>query len=289
MLERALQLLANGAMAGSVLALPAIGFTLVFAVLRFPNFALAAHLAIGAYAAHLANLHLGASLPLMLLVAFLCAGLVGASIQHIVLRPFGAIGSLGVAIASIAVNLILENLLRFGFGNDLRSYDLPIRRDVVLGSIRIGPQQVEDAAFALAAMALVFLFLRLTRAGKEMRAVADDPVLADIKGIDPLRVAALASFAGMGLAGAGGVLIGIDTAVDPLVGFRVLLSVFAAAVLGGLGSVPGAALGAFLIGMAEELSLLVVAPAYRSAVGFLAILLVLTFRPQGLLAPRAAR
>jgi branched-chain amino acid transport system permease protein/neutral amino acid transport system permease protein len=95
------------------------------------------------------------------------------------------------------------------------------------------------------------------------------------------------NFVGMGLAGTGGMLLGLDTSIDPLTGFRVILSVFAAAVVGGLGSIPGAVVGALTIGVAEELSLLALAPAYRSAIGFLAILLVLTLRPRGLLGERA--
>ena len=97
----------------------------------------------------------------------------------------------------------------------------------------------------------------------------------------------MANFVGMGLAGIGGMLFGLDTSIDPLTGTRILLSVFAAAVVGGLGSIPGAVLGAFLIGIAEELSLLVVGSHYRTAVGFVAILVVLTLRPRGLLGERA--
>jgi len=95
------------------------------------------------------------------------------------------------------------------------------------------------------------------------------------------------NFVGMGLAGVGGMLIGLDTTIDPLTGFRVILSVFAAAVVGGLGSIPGAVVGALSIGLAEELSLLALSPAYRTAVGFAAILLVLTLRPRGILGERA--
>ena len=101
------------------------------------------------------------------------------------------------------------------------------------------------------------------------------------------RIAALASFLGMGLVGVGGMLLGLDSSIDPLTGTRILLSLFAAAVLGGLGSAPGAVLGAVVIGMAEELSVLVVGSQYRAAVGFVAILLVLTLRPRGLLGERA--
>jgi branched-chain amino acid transport system permease protein/neutral amino acid transport system permease protein len=91
----------------------------------------------------------------------------------------------------------------------------------------------------------------------------------------------------MGLAGLGGMLIGLDTTIDPLTGFRAMLSIFAAAVVGGLGSIPGAVVGALVIGVGEELSTLVLSPNYRSAIGFLAIVLVLTLRPRGILGQRA--
>jgi branched-chain amino acid transport system permease protein len=131
------------------------------------------------------------------------------------------------------------------------------------------------------------VFLRHTRFGRAMRAVADNADLARLKGIDPRRIAMVAVALGAALAGIGGVLLGLDTSIDPLTGYRILLSVFAAAVLGGLGSVPGAVVGALSIGIAEELALLVVPATYRSAIGFFAILLMLTFRPRGLLGERA--
>jgi len=141
---------------------------------------------------------------------------------------------------------------------------------------------------ALVAMALLFMFLSLTLTGKAMRAVADNPMLADSKGIDPDRMARLAIGIGMGLAGIGGMLVGLDTSIDPLVGFRAILSVFAAAVVGGLGSVPGAVVGGLAIGLSEELSLLFLPPTYKGVVGFMAILLILLLRPGGILGVRAA-
>ncbi len=164
---------------------------------------------------------------------------------------------------------------------------LPLRRDWQWAGLRIGPQQVENLVIAVVAMGALFLFLAFTRTGKAMRAVADNPTLAGIKGINAEMVARLVNFVGMGLAGIGGMLLGLDTSIDPLTGFRVILSVFAAAVVGGLGSIPGAVVGALAIGVAEELSLLSLAPAYRTAVGFVAILLVLTVRPRGILGERA--
>jgi branched-chain amino acid transport system permease protein len=196
-------------------------------------------------------------------------------------------GALPAAIASIATGLVLENVVRLGFGNEPRGYDRPIARDIYLGEIRVSPQQLETMALGLGLMLAVFAALAFTRIGKAMRASADNPELAALKGIRPERIAMMASFVGMGLVGVGGMLLGLDSSIDPLTGTRILLSIFAAAVLGGLGSAPGAVLGAFLIGIAEELSVLVVGSQYRSAVGFVAILIVLSLRPRGLLGERA--
>jgi branched-chain amino acid transport system permease protein len=281
------QLVLNGIMAGAELAIPAIGLTAIYAVLRFPNFALASHATIGAFAGFVANVRFGLPLLPSLGFAFLAAGLVGLATDEFVLKPFRRAGFITTAIGSIALTILLENAVRFVFGNDLNGYDLPIQRDWRLGALRIGPQQVENLLISVAVMAVVFGFLGFTRTGKTMRAVADNPVLADIKGIDAARVGRIVSFAGMGLAGIGGMLIGLDSTIDPLTGFRSILSVFAAAVVGGLGSIPGAVLGALTVGVCEELSLLVLSPNYRSAVGFLAILLVLVVRPRGLLGQRA--
>ena len=274
-------------MAGTVLAVPAIGFTAIYAVLRFPNFAVASHLTIGAFAGWLANVSLGLPAALAVAVAFVTAGLAGVLNDEVVLKPLRPAGALTTAIAAVALTLVLENVIRFVFGNDLRGYDLPIRRDWQAAGLRIAPQQVQNFVIAVVAMAAVFLFLAFTRTGKAMRAVADNPMLASVKGIDADRVARLTNFVAMGLAGVGGVLVGLDTSIDPLTGFRVILSVFAAAVVGGLGSIPGAVVGALTIGVGEELSLLVLVPAYRTVVGFAAILVVLTLRPRGILGERA--
>jgi branched-chain amino acid transport system permease protein/neutral amino acid transport system permease protein len=281
------QLVLNGLMSGAILAVPAIGLTAIYAVLRFPNFAVAAHATIGAFAGYLANTALGWPLEPSALLAFLAAGVVGVVSDWVVLRPLRPAGLITATIASVALMIALENLVRLGFGNALRDYDLPILRDWRFAGVRVGPQQLEDLAIAAVAVAVLFGFLRFTRIGKAMRAVADNPMLAAIKGIDADMIAVLVNFVAMGLAGLGGMLIGLDTSIDPLTGFRALLAVFAAAVVGGLGSIPGAVVGALSVGVAEELSLLVLPPDYRTVVGFLGILLVLTLRPRGILGARA--
>jgi branched-subunit amino acid ABC-type transport system permease component len=274
-------------MEGAILALPAIGFNAVYAVLRFANFAVGSIATIGAFAGWMANTALGWPVAPSLLAAFFVAGIVGVVSDEAALRPLRRSGPLTTAIASVALGIILENVVRFGFGNDPRGFTLPVYRDWRGFGLHVGPQQVRDAGASVVAMAALFAFLAFTRAGKTMRAVADNPMLASLKGIDAVRIGRIASFVGLGLVGFGGMLIALDTQVDPLTGFRVLLSVFAAAVVGGLGSIPGAVMGAFLIGIGEEMSLLVLPATYRGAVGFLAILLMLSFRPAGLLGQRA--
>ena len=282
-----LQLIVNGLMSGTVLAVPAIGLTAIFAVLRFTNFALASHMTIGAFAGFVANVTLGLPAVAALGFAFLIAGIVGVLSDEFVLKPFRRAGFITTAIGSIALTIALENLVRFIFGNQLRGYDLPIQRDWNISGIRISPQQIENFVVAVIVMAALFAFLTFTRVGKSMRAVADNPMLAAIKGINANIVARLVSFVAMGLAGLGGMLIGLDTTIDPLIGFKTILQIFAAAVVGGLGSIPGAVVGALVVGVGEELSLLVLTPAYRTAVGFIAILVVLTFRPRGILGQKA--
>lgn len=281
------QLLVNGLMAGAVLAVPAIGFTAIYAVLRFPNFAVGGLATVGAYAGWLANTALHLPAVAALLVAFLVAGLAGVLLDDTLLRPLRPAGALAAAIASVALNIVIENAVRFCFGNDLRGYDLPVFRDWRFGDLSLGPQQAANAGCALAVMAALFVFLGFTTTGKTMRAVADNPALAALKGIDARLVARLATFLGMGLAGFGGMLIGLDTSINPLTGFNVMLSVFAAAVVGGLGSIPGAVAGAFVIGIGEEMSVAILPPSYRSAIGFAAIVVVLSLRPRGLLGERA--
>lgn len=281
------QALANGVMTGALLAVPAVGFTTIFAVLRYPSFSIAAYVTLGAFAGWIANTKAGLPALPTLLVAFLAAGILGGLIEDRALRRLRPAGALTVAIASIGLNIVIENIIRFFYGNDLRGFDLPLKPDLRFGSIRIGPQQIENLAMAAAIMVAMFLFLKFTRFGRAMRAVADNPDLARLKGIDPRTISLAALMLGCGLAGAGGVLIGLDTSIDPLTGFRVLLSVFAAAVLGGLGSIPGAVAGALALGVAEELALLVAPATYRTGIGFIAILAMLTFRPRGLFGERA--
>src|SRR5262249_8743412 len=128
-----LQLILNGLMAGTILAVPAIGLTAMFAVLRFTNFALASHMTIGAFSGSIANVSHGWHITPSLLAAFMVAGLIGPASDELILKPFRASGFITTAIGSIALTIALENCVRFTFGNELRGYDLPIRRDWAWG------------------------------------------------------------------------------------------------------------------------------------------------------------
>jgi branched-chain amino acid transport system permease protein len=189
-----------------------------------------------------------------------------------------------VAIVSIALNLAIENGLRFFFGSDLNSFDFEIARDVQFGGIRIGPQQIDNLVIALAVAGVLSVFFTVTRVGKAMRAVADNADLARLKGIDPAKLSNLATFLGMGLAGIGGALLAVDTTVDPSTGSRLLLIIFSASIVGGMTSLVGAVLGALLIGVVSEVALMAIPPVYQSGTAFVMILLVLLFRPSGLFA-----
>ena len=288
MIEALLQALVNGVISGSLLALPALGFSAIFAVLRFPHFAIGALATAGAYGAWVVNARLGLPIVAGVATAFAVSAVLGAVLEYLVLDRLSRGGALMKAIGSLALAMVIENALRFAFGNDLQAFDLPLARDVSFGPIRIGPQQINNLLVALGVMAALWAFLALSPLGRSMRAVADNPDLARLKGVDPVAIALLTVAIGGGLCGIGGTLIGLDTSIDPMTGARILLSVFAAAVLGGLGSIPGAVAGAFVIGIAEELTVLALAPSYRLAVSFLVILAVLTVRPAGLLGSRTA-
>lgn len=281
-MEAVLQALANGVVSGTLLAVPALGFSAIFAVLRFPNFAIGALATAGAYGAWLVNTALGAPVAVALAVGFVVAGIVGTVVEFAALERLGRGGHLMKAIGSLAIGMVLENVIRFAFGNDLRAFDLPLARDVTFGPIRVGPQQLASLGFALAVMAAVWAFLALTSIGRSMRAVADNPDLALVSGVRPDRVmVALWSLVGAVTAVAG-MMVGMKTVVSPELGWEMLLPAFAATILGGIGSPAGAVLAGLMLGVVQELSTPFVGFTYKLAVPFAVLLAVLLVRPRGL-------
>jgi branched-chain amino acid transport system permease protein len=281
-----LQYVLNGVISGGMLALPAIAFSLLYGVLRFPNFAVGTYVTAGGFIAYAANVTLNLPISLSFLVAMIVCGFLGVGVDRLAFRPMRQRRSLTLAIVSIGVSFILENIARFIWGNELKSFNLPVLRGMEFGGLRVGKEQLAILVVSLLFMVLVQVLLRSTRLGKAMRAVADNSMLARVKGIDSEGIILRTSFLGAALTGAAGVMVGIDTSIDPLMGFKLILSIFASAILGGIGSATMAVGGAFFVGLAEEMSTIWLPATYKSAIGFGMIVLVLLFRPAGLFRPK---
>lgn len=277
------QVILNGFVTGMIIALPAIALTLTYGILKFPNFAIGAMLTAGAYLGYIGNSWL--QLPLLAAAIFAAVGLaiINVGVDRLVFQPLRERTAITLLVASMGVSFVLENVARFVFGNSARSFEVAIARPHRVFDLRINAEQIYTAATALGAMLAVYIILRHTPLGRAMRAVSDNPALAAVRGIDRERVVRwLWVIAGV-LTAAGGVLAGLDRAIDPLLGWNYVVTVFAAAILGGLGNPFGAVLGALTLGVVEETSTLVIPPNYRQVVSFCAIAFFLLLRPQGLL------
>jgi len=277
----------NGLVTGGILALPAVAFSLLWRLLRFPNFAVSTYLTVGAYVALMLNQGLRVPLGLAWLGALVGTGAVALAVDRVAFRPMRERRPFSLAIASIGVAFVLENVVRFVWSNDFRSYDVPVTRALSVVGLRIGRDQLLILGVAVALMALAQALLLGTRLGIAMRATADNPLLAAVKGVPTEKVISVATLGGGALAGGAGVFLGLDASIDPLMGAGLIISVFAAAILGGVGSAPGALLGALIVGIVEEAGTLVVPPTYKTAIGFVIILVVLLVRPTGLAGARA--
>jgi branched-subunit amino acid ABC-type transport system permease component len=277
----------NGLVTGGILALPAIAFSLLWRLLRFPNFAVSAYLTVGAYVALALNHGLHAPIALAWLGALAGTGAVALAVDRIAFRPMRDRRPFSLAIASIGVAFVLENVVRFVWSNDFRSYDVPVTRAMSAAGLRIGRDQMLILGVAVVLMALAQAFLLKSRLGIAMRATADNPLLAAVKGVPTERVIAAATLGGGALAGGAGVFLGFDASIDPLMGAGLIISVFAAAILGGVGSAPGALVGALIVGIMEEAGTMLIPPTYKTAIGFAIILVVLLVRPTGLAGARA--
>ena len=280
------QALVDGILGGAIIALGAIGVTFGLAILRFANFAHGELLAVGAYGA-LLLFSLG--LPVALLGAIAAAVLVSLLLERLVYRRLRARGAdpLTLVFASFGLALVLRHLLVLAFGPDPYNYSPDIQMALRLpGGVVVMPDQVLVFVVVLAVLAALWWFLRRTRHGLAMRAVAENPVLSGIAGVDIGATLRLTWVVAASLAALAGVFYGITVQVRPEMGINLLLALFTAAILGGVGSVAGAVVGALLISIAENLATLAFPTTYRPIVPFVLLLLALYFRPAGLFAGR---
>src|SRR5207302_94287 len=229
------------------MTLPALAVTLLFGVLKFPNFAVGAMMTVAAYMAFALNAQLGWPLLPATAAAALGMGTLCVAIDQVTFKPLRERGGITLMVASLGLAFILENVARFAYGNSARSFAIELARPFRFADVRMNHEQMITLAVSTAAMILMYLLLTRSPMGRAMRAVADNPSLALVRGIESPRVIRWTWFiAGMLLA-LGGVLIGMDRALEPPMGSNYLISVFAAAILGGLGSALGAYASALLM------------------------------------------
>ena len=282
----ALQLLVEGVKFGLIIAMASVGLSLIFGTTGLINFAHGEMVTFGALAGWFVNVTLGLHLIPATVVAVLAGGLAGAALDKALWRPLRRRGTglIALLVISIGLGLLVRYIFLYQFGGRTRPFaQYAVQRAVDLGPVAIAPKDIVSILLSLAVLAGVGLALQRTKAGKAMRAVADNPDLARSSGIDVERVILLVWFFGGCLAAFGGVLLGLTEQVSWQMGVQLLLLMFAGVILGGLGTAFGALVGSFVVGVFVQLSTLVVAPELKN-VGALAILiLILLVRPQGLL------
>lgn len=297
-----LQMLADGLVVGSIVSLGAIGLTLTFSILRFSNFGHGEMLAWGAYLALSAVgwfqafagqgpfgvLSFGWPLVLGLGVAILGTVGLALAVDGLLFRHLRAQGAITLVIASFGAALALRNLLFFIYGGIPQYYSDALQMAIPLlprsfhGGLRITPDQIFVLALTLVTVIAVHLFLSRSTLGRAMRATSLNPQLVRVCGIDPERVLRATWVLGGVLAAVAGVLAGLTVQLRPTLGQDLLLPLFAAAILGGIGSVWGAVIGGLIVGLAESAAVMWVGAEYRAAASFTVLILILLVRPTGL-------
>jgi neutral amino acid transport system permease protein len=284
--EQALELLVNGLLFGLVLALASLGLSLVFGTMGLTNFAHGELVTLGALLAFTFNVTVGLPLWLAGLIAVLLGALFGYLQDASFWRPLRKRGTglIAMMIVSIGMSIFLRYLYQYIYGGDTQTFAEYVTQGTInLGPVSIFPKDLVVAGISIAVLVLVSLAVQRTRIGKATRAVSDNPSLSAATGIDVDRVISIVWIVGTALAALAGVLLGLTQQVEFQMGFKILLLVFAAVVLGGLGTIWGAMLGSLIVGVLIEMSTLLI-PSELKYVGALAVLIiVLLVRPQGIL------
>jgi len=295
------ELVGYGVVLGSIITLGAIGLTLIYGIVRFGNFAHGDLMTLGAYLALLlaarlfpalgvSDSRLGAlSFGWVMLVSFVPAmvvtGLVAVGVDRLVYQRLRhlRVPPVMLAMASLAMAFILRSLIYIFWGPDFHFYTPGLRPMLMLPlGIKLRPDQIFIIVTAWVLVVALYLFLQRTKMGKALRAMADNPDLARISGIPTEQMTTWTWIIGGGMAAAGGILLGIDSQVRPEMGWILLLPLFAAIILGGIGNPYGALVGGLVIGVVQQVSTQWLLPAYKPAVAFAVLIVILLFRPQGI-------
>ncbi len=272
-----------GLVIGSIYALGAIGVTLIFGVMRFAHLAHGDMATLGAFLAAAVVWSLGVD-PLMALpLAMIASAAVAIGVDRVFYEYLRARPKIMTVMASLGVALMIRSLVQVIWGVDPELFERGITRPDSYFGVRLKDREIYTVLALIVFVASLQLFLSRTKWGKAMRAMSDNPDLARLSGVDTRMVTALTWGITGALVAAAGFFLGLNTELKSMMGWHILLPVFAAAILGGVGRVEGAVLGGMLIGLAEEMSVLFMPPQYKAALAFIILLLTLAIRPTGIL------
>ncbi|KRK69997.1 branched-chain amino acid ABC transporter permease [Lacticaseibacillus nasuensis] len=275
----------NGLSLGSIYALLALGYTMVYGIIKLINFAHGDVYMLGAFWGYYVINTYHVNFLVALVSAMVVTALAGMLIEYLAYRPLRNSPRITALITAIGVSYFLENGMSFLFGANTRNFPQAItQHNYDVFGITVSNIQILILVTSLVLMVLLQLIIQKTKMGTAMRAVAVDPEAAALVGINPDHVISFTFGLGSALAGAGGVLIGLYyNSIDPLMGMTPGIKAFVAAVVGGIGSIPGAAIGGFLIGLLETATQAVGLSAYKDAAVYVVLIVILVLLPTGLL------
>lgn len=281
-MELALKIVINGLTSSSVYILMALGFTLIFGIMRIVNFAHGELYMIAAFIVYVLVGSFGWNYYLVVLIAAVAVGLFGATLERVLFRPF--IGKeLNGMIMALAISITLQATAFIIFGTDEHSVPRPISGVIQLGFLMVPRDRLAVGLFALVILGAFYVFMRYTRAGLAMRAVVQDEEIASIHGVRPRVIHPLAFGIGAMLAGFAGALMAPIYTVYPYMGSQPMLKAFIVVILGGLGSVPGAVLGGIILGLTESVFATLINTTVATMVSFGIVVVILLVMPTGLL------
>ena len=283
-LHDVLQTSLNGFSLGAIYALGAVGLTLVYGILKLTNFAHGDYLTFGAYMAYLVNVTWGAPLVVGVFWAMLATALLGLFFERTMWGPMRKrkAGFLQLILMSIGLAFLLRAIIQWFWGTEIRQLDVDNTSTVEFLGLRIGQTELIVVIVGVVVLSAVGLMLRYSLLGKRMRALSDDLDLAETAGINTKRVILYTWIFSGALAGLAGVMAAATTNLRPELGFELLLPIFAAVILGGIGDAFGALAAGMVLGVMTEWSTLIIDARWKVAVGFVVLVVVLIIRPQGI-------
>ena len=272
--------LINGMQTGSVYALVALGYSMVYGIIKLLNFAHGDIIMVGAYMTYYAIASFALPPIVAIILAITVSTLLGVTVEKVAYTPLRSAPRLSLLITAIGVSFLLENGAQLLFGADQKSMDPLITGSVMLGQINVSYVAIVTILVSVVIMILLSFVVNKTKAGKAMRAVSEDMGAAQLMGISLNRTISMTFAIGSALAGIGSVLyLCAYTQASPTMGSMLGIKAFVAAVLGGIGSIPGAMIGGFTIGILEALVAAIGFSMWKDAAVFLVLIIVLLFKP----------